>query len=158
MSALNQSQETILVVEDEILIRMPLAQYLRDCGYKVIEAANADEAMTVLSHEETVVDVVFTDIEMPGTLDGFGLAKWVRDHRPGVAVILAGTLPEQAKELCDEARYQSPTMRKPYTITFGGCSLRERAHLLNPKIGRNRARASTHSHNARRGQTAPSQL
>ena len=50
-------------------MRMPISQYLRDCGYRVIEAANAQEAVTVLSHEETVVDVVFTDIEMPGALD-----------------------------------------------------------------------------------------
>ena len=41
------NQETILVVEDDVLVRMPIAQYLRDCGYKVIEAANADEATTV---------------------------------------------------------------------------------------------------------------
>jgi CheY-like chemotaxis protein len=41
-------QETTLFVEDEVLVRMPIAQYLRDCGYRVIEAANADEAMTVL--------------------------------------------------------------------------------------------------------------
>ena len=60
--------ETILVVEDDVLVRMPISQYLRDCGYKVIEAANADEAMTVLLHKETVIDIVFTDIEMPGTL------------------------------------------------------------------------------------------
>jgi CheY-like chemotaxis protein len=103
--------EAILVVEDDVLVRMPISQYLRDCGYKVVEAANTDEAMTVLSHEETVIDIVFTDIEMPGTLDGFGLARWVREHRPGVAVILAGTLPrtvEQAKELCDEGPIPKP--------------------------------------------------
>ena len=103
--------EAILVVEDDVLVRMPISQYLRDCGYKVVEAANADEAMTVLSHEETAIDIVFTDIEMPGTLDGFGLARWVREHRPGVAVILAGTLPrtvEQAKELCDEGPIPKP--------------------------------------------------
>jgi DNA-binding NtrC family response regulator len=105
------SQETILVVEDEVLVRMPIAQYLRDCGYKVIEAANADEAIAVLSHKETVVDVVFTDIDMPGALDGFGLAKWVREHRHGVDVILAGTLPrtiEQAEELCEEGPLPKP--------------------------------------------------
>ena len=66
-------QETILLVEDEVLVRMPIAQYLRDCGYKVIEAVNADEAMTVLLHRETAVDIVFSDIEMPGSVDGFGL-------------------------------------------------------------------------------------
>ena len=108
---LPQPQETILVVEDEVLVRMPISQYLRDCGYRVIEAANAQEAVTVLSHEETVVDVVFTDIEMPGALDGFGLAKWVREHRPGVEVILAGTLPRtvrQAEELCEEGLLPKP--------------------------------------------------
>ena len=56
-------------------MRMPIAQYLRDCGYKVIEAVSADEAMAVLLHRETVVDIVFSDIEMPGSADGFGLAK-----------------------------------------------------------------------------------
>ena len=66
-------QETILVVEDDVLVRMPIAQYLRDCGYKVIEAVNAEEAMTVLLHKETLVDIVFSDIEMPGSVDGFGL-------------------------------------------------------------------------------------
>src|SRR5215472_14697497 len=108
---LPQPQETILVVEDEVLVRMPISQYLRDCRYRVIEAANAQEAVTVLSHEETFVDVVFTDIEMPGALDGFGLAKWVREHRPGVEVILAGTLPStvrQAEELCEEGLLPKP--------------------------------------------------
>ena len=52
---------------------MPIAQYLRDCGYKVIEAVNADEAMTVLLHKEAVVDIVFSDIEMPGAVDRHSL-------------------------------------------------------------------------------------
>lgn len=104
-------QETILVVEDDVLIRMPIAQYLRDCGYRVIEAVSADEAMMVLT-QETAVDIVFSDLEMPGTLDGFGLARWVRDHRPGVDVLLAGTVEravDAAKDLC-----QSGTLPKPY--------------------------------------------
>src|SRR5215510_9490676 len=110
----NQSpaQETILVVEDDVLVRMPIAQYLRDCGYKVIEAVNADEAMTVLRHQETVVDIVFSAIDMSGSTDGFGLSQWVREHRPGLDVILAGTVPRAvnaAKELCDDG-----PMPKPY--------------------------------------------
>jgi DNA-binding NtrC family response regulator len=106
-----EARETILVVEDDILVRMPIAQYLRDCGYKVIEAVNAAEAMEVLSHQETAVHVVFSDIEMPGAVDGFGLAKWIREHRPGLDVLLAGTLPravEGAKELCDEGPVPKP--------------------------------------------------
>jgi DNA-binding NtrC family response regulator len=104
-------QETILLVEDEVLVRVPIAQYLRDCGYRVIEAVNAEEAMTVLLHEETVVDVVFSDIEMPGAVDGFGLAKWIREHRPGLDVLLAGTINrtvENAKQLCAEGSVPKP--------------------------------------------------
>jgi DNA-binding NtrC family response regulator len=107
-----EAQETILVVEDDVLIRMPIAQYLRDCGYKVIEAVNADEAMAVLLHRETAIDVVFSDIEMPGSVDGFGLAKWIREHRPGIDVVLAGTVPrtvDAAKGLCE-----SGPLPKPY--------------------------------------------
>ena len=104
-------QETILLVEDEVLVRAPIAQYLRDCGYRVIEAVNAEEAMTVLLHEETVVDIVFSDIEMPGAVDGFGLAKWIREHRPGLDVLLAGTINrtvENAKQLCAEGPVPKP--------------------------------------------------
>ena len=105
------AQEAILVVEDDVLVRMPIAQYLRDCGYKVIEAVNADEAMTVLMHQETHVDIVFSDIDMPGSTDGFGLSKWVRERRPGLDVILAGTVPRAvnaAKELCDDGPLPKP--------------------------------------------------
>ena len=77
----------------------------------LIEAASADEAITVLSHNETTVDVVFTDIEMPGIVDGFGLAKSIREHRPGMDVLLAGTVPravENAKELCEKGSVPKP--------------------------------------------------
>ena len=102
----------MLVVEHDVLMRMPIAQYLRDCGYRVIEAVNAEEAMTVLSHEGTRVEVVFSGIEMPGVIDGFGLAKWIRQHRPGVDVLLAGTA-SRALETAEELCAQGP-IAKPY--------------------------------------------
>ena len=111
MTAVRSVQETILVVEDDVLIRMPIAQYLRDCGYRVIEAVSADEAMTVLMHKETQIDIVFSDIEMPGSTDGFGLSKWMRDNRPGLDIILTGTVPralKAAKELCDDGPLPKP--------------------------------------------------
>src|ERR1700761_5470636 len=90
--------ETVLVVDDEVLVRMVIAAYLRDCGYRVIEAANADEAMLVIEHDEArTIGVVLSDVAMPGDLDGFGLAQWVRRERPGCDVILAGT-PARAAE------------------------------------------------------------
>ena len=67
--------ETVLVVEDDILLRLSIAAYLRDCGYKVIEAADADEAVLVLKQPDLDIDVLFTEIEMPGAMDGFGLAS-----------------------------------------------------------------------------------
>ena len=106
-----KAQETILLVADEVLVRMPIAQYLRDCGYKVVEAVNADEAIAVLMHPETVVDIVFSDIEMPGSVDGFGLAKWIREHRPGPAVLLTGTVQrsvDRAKDLCEQGPIPKP--------------------------------------------------
>jgi len=104
---------TILVVEDEVLIRLVIAQYLRDCGYRVIEAVHADEALLVLRKSELEIDVVFTDVEMPGSMDGFALSQWVRSNRPGVDVILAGSVGravQAASELCDESNH----VPKPY--------------------------------------------
>ena len=107
------STDVILVVEDEVLIRLVIAQYLRDCGYRVIEAAHADEALLVLRKSETEIDVVFTDVEMPGSMDGFALAQWVRSNRPGMEVILAGSVHravQAASDLCD----QQNNLPKPY--------------------------------------------
>ena len=104
---------TVLVVEDEVLIRLVIAQYLRDCGYRVIEAAHADEALLVLRKSEIEIDVVFTDVEMPGSMDGFALSQWVRSNRPGTDVILAGSVGravQAASDLCD----QQNNVPKPY--------------------------------------------
>lgn len=105
-------QQTVLVVEDEVFVRMVISDYLRGCGYKVIEAASADEALIVLQHTEIDVDVVFSDIEMPGSMDGFGLSKWLRAQRPTVDVILTGNVTRAANaaaELCE-----SGPLPKPY--------------------------------------------
>jgi two-component system, response regulator PdtaR len=64
---------TILVVEDQIITRVAVAEELRDHGYKVIEAGTADEALGIL-RAAIPVDVVLTDLEMPGSLNGSGLA------------------------------------------------------------------------------------
>jgi DNA-binding NtrC family response regulator len=90
---------------------MAIAQYLRDCGYKVIEAVSADEAMAVLQHAETNVHIVFSDIEMPGSIDGFGLSRWIRVHRPDLDVILTGTVPRAvnaASDLCEQGPVPKP--------------------------------------------------
>ena len=103
----------ILVVDSEVLIRMVIAQYLRDCGYRVIEAVSAEEALTILNHPELAVDVVLSDVEQGGPMDGFGLAQWARANKPGVTVVLAASATRAAgiaADLCEA----SPLLSRPY--------------------------------------------
>jgi DNA-binding response OmpR family regulator len=87
-------QSTILLVEDEVLIRTVLADDLRQEGYAIVEAANAEEALSIL-HTNTRIDLVITDNRMPGALDGSALVRQLRRHHRGVAVIMiSGELPE----------------------------------------------------------------
>jgi CheY-like chemotaxis protein len=105
--------ECILVVDNEVLIRMVIAQYLRDCGYRVIEAATTDEAIAVLKHPDLTVDVVFSDAETPGEIDAFGLTKWIRQKKPGMHVILTAN-PARASDAAADLCEAGPLMRKPY--------------------------------------------
>jgi CheY-like chemotaxis protein len=84
----NKSKQLVLVVEDETLIRMNSVDMIRDLGFEVIEAVDADEAVLLL---ESIPDigVVFTDIQMPGSMDGLLLAAVVRDRWPPVALLIA---------------------------------------------------------------------
>jgi DNA-binding response OmpR family regulator len=101
---------TILVVEPDILVRMTIADYLRTCGYKVIEAVTAEDVAIVLGTQQKV-DVVFAEVQLGGSMDGFGLAQWVREKHPGVDVILTSGIAkaaEQAADLCDEGPLEKP--------------------------------------------------
>jgi CheY-like chemotaxis protein len=103
--------ETILFVEDEALVRMDLAQYLRECGYHVHEAANGNEAIEALQ-SKFVIDLVFTDINLPGRMNGLDLAAWTLTNRPGVKVIVTTGDPARADMTPDAV---GPILAKPYT-------------------------------------------
>ena len=79
-------QLPFLVVEDDVLVRTSAAEYLRASGYAIVEAATAAEAVDVIN--SVAVDVVFSDVQMPGGMDGVELAEWVRAHHPSVAILL----------------------------------------------------------------------
>ncbi|WP_374310535.1 response regulator [Methylocella sp.] len=83
----NAAHPLILVVEDEPLVRMFGADVLEGAGFCVIEAANADEALSVLAQRSDVAAVV-TDVEMPGSLDGLDLAWRIKDRWPRIGVVL----------------------------------------------------------------------
>jgi two-component system, response regulator PdtaR len=79
--------KVILIVEDEFLARLAVADYLRDSGYTVIEVSRASEALTVIA-SQSQIDLVFADINVPGWLDGEALANWLSIRRPDIPVIL----------------------------------------------------------------------
>ncbi len=106
------NETCVLLVDAEELVRTPLAQYLRECGYRVLEAINSNEAQRLLSEGSQTIDIVLADIQTLGG-DGFAFAAWMRQNKPGVKVLLAGTIAAAARragDLCEE----EPPIRKPY--------------------------------------------
>jgi CheY-like chemotaxis protein len=85
----------ILVVEDDLLLRCTLAEWLRDQGHEVVEAVSGDEAATVLSSIMTV-DLVITDVQMPGSLNGLQLARNIRAAFPSLPVVVVSGQPQPA--------------------------------------------------------------
>jgi CheY-like chemotaxis protein len=101
---------TILVVEDDILTRMAAAQHLRGGGYRVLEAADGEEARTLLRASEPI-EVVFSDINMPG-MDGLMLARWIAKEFPDVQIVLTSGDPRNAAM----ARAAAHFLEKPYDL------------------------------------------
>ena len=83
----------VLIVEDEFLIRLTLAEVLSDEGYTVLEAETADEAVKLIE-ESPEIDVLLTDIQLPGQLDGRGLVQHVRQTKPDLPVIFMTGRPD----------------------------------------------------------------
>jgi len=109
-----ETKATILVVEDELLVRWAMVDYLQDCGFKILSASHAEEAIDALRQYAPEIDLVFSDIRMPGAMDGFALAEWIREHRPQIAVILTSGhahAEDAAQALCE---YAGEIIRKPY--------------------------------------------
>jgi CheY-like chemotaxis protein len=103
--------ETALVVEDDTPIRRIVVRYFRELGYHVIEARNAAEAQSCL--EADAIDVMFTDVVMPGAIDGVELARQASDRWPGLRVILTSGFPQtKAKDDFSQNRFR--LLSKPY--------------------------------------------
>jgi DNA-binding NtrC family response regulator len=80
-------QSTVLVVEDDEVLRMCAVEVVTDAGFMPVEATNADEAVVILESRSDIA-LVFTDIQMPGSMDGLGLARTVHDRWPAIKIIL----------------------------------------------------------------------
>ena len=102
--------QTILVVEDEILIRFLLADSLRDIGYQVLEAGDGDEGLDILSSGQAV-DLLVTDVRMPGEIDGLELTRRSKLLAPGRPVIVCS-----AHLFKSEAFPADEFLAKPYSM------------------------------------------
>ena len=101
---------TLLVVEPEVLARMAIADYLRTCGYKVIEADTIEDAFKVLQ-SDAKVDLVFAEVSHLGASEGFALAKRIRESYAHVDVILTSNVAQaadKASDLCDQGMLKKP--------------------------------------------------
>lgn len=85
---MNNGKAVVLVVEDSTIIRMGAIDLVRAAGYEALEARDADEAIAILGTRNDI-DLVFTDVHMPGTMDGIKLAHYIRNRWPPVKVIVA---------------------------------------------------------------------
>ncbi len=105
--------QTVLVVEDEVLVRMVICEYLRDCGFRVVEAATGEEALIVLQQSDLTINVVFSDVQLGPGIDGFAVSQWVRANRPELDIMLVGNI-ERAADVAAELCENGPTLSKPY--------------------------------------------
>ena len=88
---------TVLLVEDEVIVRLGIAEFLRESGFVVHEASMAAEAIEVLTKGPSI-DLLITDVRMPGAMDGFALARWVKSFASDVKVILTSGVVSQGGE------------------------------------------------------------
>jgi CheY-like chemotaxis protein len=102
-------RHVVLLVEDEVLIRSMAAEVLRDAGFEVIEAGDADEAWAYLV-TGAAVDLVLTDIRMPGSMDGLELANRIKEKFDKIHVIVTSS------DVIDPSEIPHPFVRKPYIL------------------------------------------
>ncbi len=115
------ASQTVLVVEDEILLRMDIVEELETRGFKVYEAGNALEAIAVLN-EHSDIRLVFTDIDMPGSMDGLMLAAAVRDRWPPIQIIVtSGHRDVKTSDMPEGSRF----FDKPYSPDAVAEAMRE---------------------------------
>ena len=111
MNSYSHRFPVVLLVEDEPLVRMAAADDLQDAGFHVLEAANADVALAVLESCSDDVQVLFTDIDMPGSMNGLDLAENVQQRWPHISLLISSAYHRPGPEtLPDDGRF----VPKPY--------------------------------------------
>src|SRR4030088_2099682 len=109
MSAGPTQVPNVLVVEDEMMLRMRAVDIVEDAGFCPVEAVNADEAMSILESRSDI-SLLFTDIQMPGSMDSLKLAHAVHDRWPAIKIILVSgqVSPSEAEKPADSRFFGKP--------------------------------------------------
>ena len=102
---------TLLVVEDDVLIRGAAADYLRGCGFVVLEAVDVPQALVVLQADRSV-ELVFADVKLPGTQSGLDLVRILQHERPHIRVLLTSGVVKPDQTGLEDV----PLLRKPYFL------------------------------------------
>ena len=102
---------TILVVDDEEVVRILIARALTEAGYRVIQATHGGAALAVLEREDAAIDLVVCDLVMPA-VDGRDVARWLTAHRPDVPILLDLGLPGRIPRGTRPARSQHPSAQE----------------------------------------------
>jgi CheY-like chemotaxis protein len=117
----DREQPVVLIVEDEFLIRMSAMDMIRNAGFQVVEARNADEAILILESRFDIT-VVFTDVQMPGSMDGLKLAAAIRGRWPPIKIVATSGLHDIGEE---DLPLGSHFLPKPYSLSQVVGALRE---------------------------------
>jgi CheY-like chemotaxis protein len=119
---------TVLVADDDVLVRIAVAGYLRECGFRVIEAAGGREAKTVLQ-QGPVINVLFADARLAGDDNGFALAQWARRNKPDLKVVLSAGLARKADAAASLCSHDQPP-------PLSAAHVRQEVEAMRSRLGR----------------------
>jgi DNA-binding NtrC family response regulator len=136
-NVVHEEHRTVLVAEDEPLVRLAVVEALTDAGFAVIEAEHAAEALSALNSSLGRIVLLFTDINMPGSMNGLDLAHHVHSSWPHIAILIAsGRFPPSPAARPREARF----IAKPYNPADVVADIRRM--VTNAGVGASRLRRS----------------
>jgi DNA-binding response OmpR family regulator len=105
-----EAKIVVMVLEPDVIVRTEIADYLRECGYRVIEGVTAADTWAIIA-AKIKVDIVFSEVHLAGGTDGFALARRLRQIQPGIDVILVSGVAgaaEKCKDLCEDGPFDKP--------------------------------------------------
>ena len=127
MSIQSSSEEkpiVVIVVEDEPMVRMAAVGAFEDAGFEVLESKNAQAALLIVNSEGGRIQALFTDVEMPGAMDGLMLAQQIHQDWPQISVLVAsGQVNPGAQDMPENSRF----FKKPYDLASVVAHIRQRA-------------------------------